>query len=111
MEFLKCSLYIVGSAGIGKSFFRRALDEFIHSEKRTPMDKFNGQDWIIRAESGHIEVEIKEYRSFDFPDISFKSKDGIFISNKISDTMAMIFESFSHNILLEVSFLCTSIFG
>ncbi|MEP2239386.1 MAG: COR domain-containing protein [Maribacter sp.] len=74
MEFLKCSLYIVGSAGIGKSFFRRALDEFIHSEKRTPMDKFNGQDWIIRTESGHIEVEIKEYRSFDFPDISFKSK-------------------------------------
>lgn len=55
MEFLKCNLYIVASRGIGKTFFRRALDEFIHFEKRPPMDMFDGHDWIIRTEYGDVD--------------------------------------------------------
>ena len=88
MEFLKCNLYIVGSRGIGKSFFRRALDEFIHFEhyqKKPPMDKFNGHDWIIRTEKGHVEVEIKEYSNFDLPDILFESKESKSIILYITD--------------------------
>ena len=75
MDFLKSNLYIVGSRGIGKSFFRRGLDEFFHYEKRAHMDKFNGHDWIIQTENSQIEVEIKEYSNFDLPDIHFESKE------------------------------------
>ncbi len=75
MEFLKCNLHIVGSRGIGKSFFRRALDEFIHFERRPPMDKFNGHDWIIRTKNSQIEVELKEYHSLELASILFESKD------------------------------------
>ena len=75
MEILKCNLYIVGSAGIGKTFFKRAFDEFIHFKRIPPMDNFNGHDWIIRTENGHVEVEIKEYRNFDFTDILLESKE------------------------------------
>lgn len=75
MEIFKCNLYIVGSAGIGKTFFKRALDEFIHFKRRSPMDNFNGHDWIIRTENGHVEVEIKEYRNFDFLDILLEPKE------------------------------------
>ncbi|WP_417786150.1 COR domain-containing protein [Tenacibaculum sp.] len=75
MEILKCNLYIVGNRGIGKSFFRRGLDEFFHFEKRAHLDKFNGHDWIIRTENGQIEVEIKEYSNFDLPNIHFESKE------------------------------------
>ncbi len=75
MGFLKCNLYIVGNRGIGKSFFRRGLDEFFHFEKRAYMDKFNGHDWIIQTENGQIEVEIKEYSNFDLSDIHFESKE------------------------------------
>jgi len=77
MEFLKCNLYIIGSRGIGKYFFSRALDEFIHFEKRPLMDKFDGDDWIIRTEYGRVEVEIKEYGNFDFPYIFPESKGSI----------------------------------
>jgi GTPase SAR1 family protein len=75
MELLKCNLYIVGNQGIGKSFFWKELETFIHFQKRPLMDKFNGQDWIIGAENGQIEVEIKEYSNFGFFDILFESKE------------------------------------
>ena len=39
------------------------------------MDNFNGHDWIIQTENGHVEVEIKEYRNFDFLDILLESKE------------------------------------
>lgn len=75
MEFLKCNLYIVGNQRIGKTFLKRVLDEFIHFEKRPPMDKYDGHNWIIRTEYGNVEVEIKEYGNFDFPFIYSESKD------------------------------------
>lgn len=80
MEIFKCNLYIVGRAGIGKTFFKKALEEFIHFERRPPMDKFNGQDWIIRTENGNVEVEIKEYRNFDF--LYIFSEPNAFIESK-----------------------------
>src|SRR6476620_5594636 len=75
MEILKCNLYIVGSAGVGKTFFRRSLEEFIYSNSKTSMDRFKGPDWLIRTEDVHIEVEIKESRSFDLRYLKFASKE------------------------------------
>jgi internalin A len=75
MEFLKCKLYILGSRGIGNSFFRKAIFEFIHYEVGPSMDKFYGSDWIIRTKNAQIEVEIKEYSHFDFLDLLVESKD------------------------------------
>ena len=75
MEFLKCNLYIVGSQGIGKSFFRRALDEYFHYEKRAPTDKYNGQNWIIRTENSQVEVEIKDYNNFNSLEFQFETKE------------------------------------
>ena len=74
MEFLNCNLYILGNRGADKTFLR-ALDELLHFERKSSMDKFNGNDWIIRTESGHIVVEIKEYNIFDFPSIPVNSKE------------------------------------
>jgi len=82
MEFLKCNLYTIGNKGIGKTFFRRALDEFIFFERKPLTDKFNGHDWIIRTESSQIEVEVKEYSTLDF---SFDLKETINIILYITD--------------------------
>lgn len=35
------------------------------------MDHFDGYDWVIRTEDGHVKVEIKEYHSFKFPHVPF----------------------------------------
>lgn len=75
MEFFKCNLYILGSAGVGKSFFRKTIEEFIHFEKKSAMDKFNGHDWLIHAEDFQIEVDIKEYRNSEFAFIPSESKE------------------------------------
>ncbi|GAA3936916.1 hypothetical protein GCM10022209_34680 [Chitinophaga oryziterrae] len=75
MEALKCNLYIQGNPGVGKSFFRRTLEELIHFERKSSMDKFNGYDWIIRTENIQIEVEIKEYRNSEFTFIPFESTE------------------------------------
>ncbi|NLU91349.1 COR domain-containing protein [Chitinophaga sp. Ak27] len=75
MDALKCNLYILGNPGVGKLFFRRTLEEFVHLEKRSYMDKFIGYDWIIRTENLQIEVEIKEYRNSEFKFIPFESTE------------------------------------
>lgn len=75
MEALKCNLYILGNPGVGKSFFRRNLEEFIHFERKSSMDKFNGHDWIIRTDNIQIEVEIKEYRNSEFSSVSSESTE------------------------------------
>jgi internalin A len=85
MEFLKCNLFIIGSGAIGKVLFRRALNEFIQLDKKLSMDSFSGYDWIIRTESDHLEVKIKEYGSLDVSYISFDSKETTSIILYITD--------------------------
>jgi len=75
MEYLKCNLYIIGNKGIGKSFFKRALEEFILFERRQSYDKFNGRDWVIQTENALVEVEIKEYINLALSDVLFESKE------------------------------------
>ncbi len=97
MEFLKSNLFIVGSRGIGKTFFRRALDEFIHFEKRPPIDKSDGHDWIIQTEYGHVEVEIKEYGNFDFPYI-FAESNSSFESKKTKTIILYITDEYERKL-------------
>ncbi|SCY75933.1 Ras of Complex, Roc, domain of DAPkinase [Flavobacterium anhuiense] len=91
MDFFKCKLYILGNAGAGKSFFRNTIEDFIHFEKKSAMDKFNGHDWLIRTENLQIEVEIKEYRNSEFEFINFESKEVkniiLYITNEYQDKL------------------------
>jgi internalin A len=72
MEFFKCNLYIIGAPGVGKTFLRRALEDFFYNDKKSARDIFKGADWTINTEDLQIEVEIKETRNFDF---AFRERD------------------------------------
>ena len=74
MEFFKCNIYILGNRIIGRNFFRRELEELIHFERNQFNDKFNGEEWIIRTENNFINVQLKEYYSFEFPNFEFNSQ-------------------------------------
>jgi GTPase SAR1 family protein/Leucine-rich repeat (LRR) protein len=74
MEFLMCNLNIIGSSRIGEFFFRRGIDMFINFETESLKD-FYGHNWIIRTQSSHIEVSIKEYRSLNFLSVPLDSKE------------------------------------
>jgi GTPase SAR1 family protein len=76
--------------GSGKTFLRRALEEFIHTDIKSAKDIFKGPDWLIQTENGQIEVEIKESRSFDLPFLKF-------ISKEIKNIILYLAGDFKHN--------------
>lgn len=75
MEFFKCNLYILGAPGVGKTFLRRALEDFFYNDRKSATDIFKGSDWTINTENVQIEVEIKESRNFDFSFRELNSKE------------------------------------
>ncbi|MHC1773827.1 MAG: COR domain-containing protein [Lentimicrobium sp.] len=75
MEIFKCILYIVGGPGVGKTFFLKMLQEYTHTDINSTIDIFKGPYWVIKTENVHIEVDIKESRSFDLPFQKLASKE------------------------------------